>query len=229
MRRKKPERLKSNTPGTILDTAEKLCAAKGIDAVSIRDVAAAAGVSIPTIYHHFRSRAELLRAIVRSRFGEILQESEPLLTAVEAKAAPSVREILLTLLQPISSWRKPGREASLQFQALALVCALPAVKKEIDRGVAQLGRHVALLQRALPELSREEICWRLHFTMKLTHQTTFDYERLDIMSGGTCRSTDIEEALDRALHYAEAAFRAPPSQAKRQIGRKTARRPRQTK
>jgi AcrR family transcriptional regulator len=45
------------TAETILDTAERLCALHGIEAVSIRDIAAEADVSIAVIYHHYKSKA----------------------------------------------------------------------------------------------------------------------------------------------------------------------------
>jgi hypothetical protein len=74
----------------------------------------------------------------------------------------------------------------------------------------------ALLQRALPDLTHEDICWRLHFTIKLSHQTRWDAARLSILSDGECNSEDEEEALARALGFAEAALMAPafPSNAK---------------
>jgi hypothetical protein len=57
-----------------------------------------------------------------------------------------------------------------------------------------------------------DICWRLHFTMKLTHQNDLDMARLTIMSKGQCRGDNHEEALIRGIAYAEAAFSGPPVQ-----------------
>lgn len=201
---------KPSTAETILDTAERLCARDGIEAVSIRDIAAEAGVSISVIYHHYKSKANLLRAIVQTRFHEISEEHESLLAHLEGQKSPAVRDILRAVLQPINQWRRPERQAALQFYALALVCPTPELRQIIDGGVVGLHRVVALLERALPGLSHEDICWRLHFTMKITHQTRWDAVRLDIMSKGDCRSDDVEEALERGIAFAEAAFLAPP-------------------
>src|SRR5687768_3309395 len=55
---------KRNTADAILEAAERLCVTHGIEAMSIRDVAAAVGVTVPVIYHHFGSRANLIRALV---------------------------------------------------------------------------------------------------------------------------------------------------------------------
>lgn len=201
---------KLGTAETILDAAERLCGKHGIEAVSIRDIAAEAGVSIAVIYHHYKSKANLLRAILRTRFEEIKEEHDRLLSDLEAQKSPAVRDVVRTVLQPINQWRRPERQAALQFYALALVCPLPEVKDAIDAGVVRLHRVVALLERALPGVTHEDICWRLHFTMKITHLTQWDAVRLKIMSEGDCHGDDAEEALARGIAFAEAAFLAPP-------------------
>jgi AcrR family transcriptional regulator len=219
--RKKPSAGKRNTAETILAVAENLCATHGIEAMSIRDVAAAAGVSIPVIYHHFGSRSELIRALVIHRFSEIGPEYLQLLEALEAQKSPSVRDIIRAVLQPVNQWRQPGREMSLQFYALALVCPLPEVKDTLDTGVAGFHRIVTLLERALPQLTTEEICWRLYFTLKLSHQTTWDVARLSLLSKGLCDGSDPDETLRRNIAFAEAAFLAPPSSSpKKKVPRK---------
>jgi AcrR family transcriptional regulator len=200
-----------NTAEAILEAGERLCAAHGIEAMSIRDVAAAVGVSLPVIYHHYGSRSNLVRAICINRFGEIGGEYQQMLATLEAQEAPAVADIIRAVLQPVNQWRKPGRESSLQFYALALVCPLPEVKDLMDAGVAGFHRPVALLQRALPHLTHEEICWRLYFTLKLSHQTAWDAARLTLLSNASCNASDPEEALARAISFGEAAFLAPPS------------------
>jgi AcrR family transcriptional regulator len=209
---------KLDTAATILDAAELLCATHGIEALSIRAVAAEAEVSIPVIYHYYNSRSNLLRAILQARFTEVSGEYHRLLTALEAQESPAVKDIVRAVLQPINNWRKPGREASLQFYALAIVSPVAEVKEALDEGVVGFRRVVALLQRALPELSHEDICWRLHFVIKLSHQTRWDAARLTIVADGDCNSDDEDEALTRAIAFAEAGFLAPPLSYKRKSG-----------
>ena len=48
----------------ILTVAERLFAERGYDHVSVRDVAAAAGVTHPLIYYHWGSKRELLAAVL---------------------------------------------------------------------------------------------------------------------------------------------------------------------
>lgn len=207
--RNKAAASKRNTADAILEAAERLCATHGIEAMSIRDVAAAVGVSIPVIYHHYGSRSNLLRTVALNRFSEIGREYQQMLATLEAQESPAVHDIIRAVLQPVNQWRRPGREASLQFYALALVCPLPEVKETLDVGVAGFYRIVALLQRALPHLTHEDICWRLCFTIKLSHLNAWDANRLTYLSKGSCNGSDPDEALARAVAFAEAAFLAP--------------------
>lgn len=47
----------------------------GYHGTSIRDVAAAAGLSVPGVYHHFRSKQDILRALMDTTMAELLGRS----------------------------------------------------------------------------------------------------------------------------------------------------------
>jgi AcrR family transcriptional regulator len=54
-----------NTRAHILETAWGLIGERGVQAVTVADIAAASGVSRQLVYHHFESRAGLLVAMTR--------------------------------------------------------------------------------------------------------------------------------------------------------------------
>jgi len=61
----------------ILDAAQTLFAAKGVDGVSIRQIAEEAGISKATVFHHFQSKDELYQAVVKRScegIGELLAQ-----------------------------------------------------------------------------------------------------------------------------------------------------------
>jgi len=195
----------------ILETAERLCGERGLESVSIRDIAKEANVSISVIYHHYESKANLLRTILRTRLEELGKIRGAVFAEVEADPEPELRKILYAIFAPVVRLRAPGsgREATVQYLARALVSTIPALKEETDATVYHLRQVVSLLQRALPNLSHKEICWRLHFTFGIEHMTHWDDARLAIMSDGECDGNAIEESIERAVAYAEAAFLAP--------------------
>ena len=54
-----------NARAHILETAWRLVGERGVQAVTVADIAAASGVSRQLVYHHFESRAGLLVAMTR--------------------------------------------------------------------------------------------------------------------------------------------------------------------
>jgi AcrR family transcriptional regulator len=69
----------------LLDVAEEVFAANGVQASSMEDVAEAAGVTKPIVYDHFGSKDRLLAAVIL-RAGSVL--SETILAAVSVASSP---------------------------------------------------------------------------------------------------------------------------------------------
>jgi AcrR family transcriptional regulator len=63
------ERPPRNARAHILETAWRLVGERGVQAVTVADIAAASGVSRQLVYHHFESRAGLLVAMARHHDG----------------------------------------------------------------------------------------------------------------------------------------------------------------
>jgi AcrR family transcriptional regulator len=58
-------------PQALIETAVKTIAKKGIDSLSLRELASRAGVSPGAPYHHFSSRSELLASIAEVGFARL--------------------------------------------------------------------------------------------------------------------------------------------------------------
>jgi AcrR family transcriptional regulator len=62
----------------ILDAALRLMSEQGASAASMRQLAAAAGLNVATLYHYFPSKADLVRAVLEERrWGERLNAEPP--------------------------------------------------------------------------------------------------------------------------------------------------------
>jgi AcrR family transcriptional regulator len=202
----------SADPSTvILEAAERLCGERGLEAVSVREIAAEADVNLSAINYYFGSRINLLLTIFKTRVAELDQERRALLERASSAPTPDLREILRAVLMPLARWRtvQSNRRAALQFICRALTTAEPELKAMIDVGVISFRDVIALLQRALPHLSFEELCWRFHFMMSIEHMNFWDVGRLQLLSEGKCHSDDLNESLERAVDFAAAGFTAP--------------------
>lgn len=80
----------ARTKAAIMEAGRRLFAERDIAAVSIRDIAAAAGVSHGLVQHHFGTREQLVAAIVRQEVAELAAAT----WAIPADAAGADRERL---------------------------------------------------------------------------------------------------------------------------------------
>ena len=62
-----------NNRSKILDRALDLFSARGYDAVGVQEVADAAGLKKPTLYHYFGSKSGLLKTLLGAYFDELFQ------------------------------------------------------------------------------------------------------------------------------------------------------------
>ena len=68
----------TSTRDRIVETALRLFSERGTASVSVRDLAEQAGVTVPGLYYHFASKAELIQAVYQARgMGRSIEELEP--------------------------------------------------------------------------------------------------------------------------------------------------------
>ena len=80
--------------GKLLQTAAHLFRNKGYERTTVRDLASAVGIQSGSIFHHFKSKDDILRAVME----ETIHYNTALMR-VELAAASSVRERVLALIR----------------------------------------------------------------------------------------------------------------------------------
>ena len=195
----------------ILDAAEMLFAEDGLHAVSVRQIAAAAGVPIGLITYHFGTKEGLYRAVFERRSPTIVEqrlaglriaEDDPdtgrrLELIVKALVLPMVR---LRLLDEESRFgRLMAREASdpNAFERGIIPQMFDPVAQEV----------VAALSRALPDRSKTQIYWGYQFMLGSLVFLMSDTGRIERLSGGLCRSQDAETVSRYLVPFLTAALR----------------------
>jgi AcrR family transcriptional regulator len=135
--------------GRILDAALRLMSEQGSTAASMRQLAAACGLNVATLYHYFPSKADLLRSVVEERrYGERLVLDRP---PLDLDAPPRDRLVALldwlwaNALEEEAVWRLLVGEAvrgeTAASHAAREVVDLLAVTLErwLDDGLPELG------------------------------------------------------------------------------------------
>lgn len=159
-RRKKSNREK------ILDTAERLFAARGSQAVSLREINTAAGVSQGVLHYQFGGRDGLIEALLDRRFPTITGHRNTLIQKIkDSETAPSYRQLIEVLLLPLAHLSLSEGKAGQRF--LTMLDKLSrernrAFLKIINRYFSELGdEFFALLQQVFPDSTQHEIQFRL--------------------------------------------------------------------
>lgn len=113
----------------VLDAARGLFVRRGIDAVTIAQIARKAGVSVPTVYAHFKSKEGILRALLKGAlFGPRYQKALERL----AGEKDAVRLIELTAVVARSIYEGESAELGLVRGSSAFSPALRKTEQEFE-------------------------------------------------------------------------------------------------
>lgn len=202
-----------DTRERVLDAAERLFADYGLDRVSIRDITGAAGVNLGAINYHFGSKDNLIVAVVERRIAPASEERLRGLEAVEKAAGgkpPSLEAILEALFRPAvkqAMQEAQGGRTFAKLMARSFVDPHPAVEKTMHRYVGEVAKRFdAALLRVMPELTMEDVFWRMHLLMGALHHSLLVVGRK--APHGHAVRMDAETYLRRFLKFAVAGFRA---------------------
>lgn len=217
------------TRDRILDAAERLFAGRGFHGVSVRDITGAAGVDVALASYHFGSKMGVLEAVFLRRAADLNDERIARLDAVLAAAsrrAPRLEDIIDAFTSPLldrSSRGSPGWKS--YFALIAEINNTPELggvlmSRYFDPVVQ---RFIAAIRLALPGCDDRDLYWAYHFLSGSLTLTFAETGRIDRLSGGACRSTDLASVHERLVPYCAAGFRALCSRAGARKARPTRR------
>lgn len=191
----------------LLNAAERLFAKRGYHGVSIRDITDAAKVDVALVNYHFGTKRALLKSVFERRAEVLNRERLERLEAVRIHAGGTLdlQAVVNAFMEPLiqrSMRGGPGWKAyfaltaqvnnSLEFSILMTRSFDPVVHKFID-----------VLKEALPGADPRDVYWGYHFLTGALTLTFAETGRLDRLSNGICRSSDLD-----AVHARFAPFMA---------------------
>jgi len=204
-----------NTKDRILDAAERLFARDGFEATSLRAITTEADVNLAAVNYHFQSKEALVQAVIGRRMGPVNAQRLALLDAYEAEAgdAPvTLEKIMDAFLRPVIEM--VGSHAHEFVPLIGRLYTEPgefAVRLYKQQFEHMAQRFIAALQRALPEVPRAELAWRIHFAVGALAHTMGASRLLKLMSGGVSDVSDVEGTLARLKAFVSAGFTAAVS------------------
>jgi AcrR family transcriptional regulator len=212
---RQPKKTTAETRERVLEVAERLFAERGLDAVSVRDIIAEAEANLGAINYHFGTKDGLIEAIFERRLVPSTQERLRALEAVEMAAGdqpPKLEAVLEAIFRPVVEEAMDPKRGGITFGKLMARCFVDPnpVMERVMRShfTPVVKRFDAALSRAMPNLSPEDVFWRMHLLMGGLHQSLLLLDRKP-PPGLPRFQVDAENYIRRFVAFATAAFRAP--------------------
>jgi len=167
-----PTRLSpADTKTRILDAAETLFVSGGFESMSMRQITGAATVNLAAVNYHFGSKDALIHAVLSRRLDPLNEQRVAMLEAFENALGDKLtcEHVLVAMFLPaVRIFRSdaPLADRYLHFLGRAYTDPSTVVRDFINTHYIQtLGRFFFAFQRTLPDLSREDLGFRLNFAM----------------------------------------------------------------
>lgn len=215
--RRKPLPPKTDRRTAILDAAEAEFSAHGFDAVTLRTIAARAGVDLALPHYHFDSKDNLFVAVFRRRAEDLNAWREAALTqAVNAArpGAPSVEAIVRAYLEPLLKGAHLSEPGWKNYYALvAYVNNTPGwggrlMAESFD---PLIRKFLEALRLAIPGLKDKDLYWGYHCLSGALTLALAQTGRIDELSGGAVQSENLDEACAHMVRFMTAGFEATQS------------------
>ncbi len=199
----------------ILDAAEELFMQHGFEGTSMRLLTARAGVNLAAVNYHFGSKHALIEALFRRRLDPMNTARIAALDELEREgrvlAAESIiRAFVGPSLRMIEDAKGGGRNF---IRLLGRTYSEPAkaVRALIGQMYAPaMQRYKAALERALPQMPRDELVWRMHFMFGTLAYTLAATDTVQLIAG--CKPEDRYDSRlleDRLTAFLAAGLHAP--------------------
>jgi AcrR family transcriptional regulator len=206
---------KPNMREAILAAAEELFSTNGFNAVSVRDIAQAAGANPGSVTYHFKTKDGLLLEIYQRHCMPMNLRRSELLEA--AKRVRDVQDRLEAIVRayvvPAFSSGSDLAGGGVRFTRLRAI--MSAEGNEVARRIiAQTfddtsHAFIDAIHESLPNVPRTEIVWRSHFLLGALYYTLVTPERVSRLSRGEADGADPGDAIEQIVKSTVASLQAP--------------------
>ncbi|QBY03041.1 MULTISPECIES: TetR/AcrR family transcriptional regulator [unclassified Thalassotalea] len=204
-----------DTKTKILNAAEILFADKGFTSTSLREITSEAEVNLAAVNYHFGSKKELIKALMKRYLDELNPPLVASLNAVNQQTPkPSLNDVFEAFVEPLLSlneFRENGTSIFLQLLGRSYIDSQGFLRWFITTNYPHIiDNFVIAVEKAYPELTREEIFWRLHFTMGTVVFTMSSSAALiDIADNDFGNKVDVAGVIKRIIPYVASGVGAP--------------------
>jgi AcrR family transcriptional regulator len=198
-----------NTKERILHAAEDLFAQHGFAGTSLRQVTSRADVNIAAVNYHFGSKENLVHEVFKHRMDEMSEKRLASLSAAVEKDPADMEAILLAFIQPALALTLDRHGASfVRVLARAYAEKNDGLRNFLSENYGQVLREFAkAIARCLPDLSKEELYWRMDFVAGALTYAMADFGLIK-RQPGVSEKSHCEKAAQHLIKFAQAGLKA---------------------
>jgi AcrR family transcriptional regulator len=201
----------------ILDAAEELFMLHGFEATSMRQLTAKAGANLAAVNYHFGSKDALIEAVFRRRLDLMNATRIAELDRMEREAGGkplAPRQIIgafvgasLRMIEDASG----GGRNFIRLLGRAYTEPAKPIRALIGQMYAPtMERFKAAFVKALPELPKDELVWRMHFMFGTLAYTLAATDTVQLIAGAKPEDRyDARLLEDRLTAFMAAGLHAP--------------------
>lgn len=201
-----------STKDRILGAAEELFAQFGFTGTSLRQVTSRADVNIAAVNYHFGSKENLVNEVFRRRMDDMSAQRLGALKAAMEQHPGELEPILAAFVQPALAMAQDrhGGGAFVRVVARAYAEKNDRLRKFLSDHYGHVLRDFGkAIGACVPDLSKEELYWRLDFLAGALTYAMADFGLIKRPAGVT-EAAHRERAARELIHFAAAGFKVEP-------------------
>lgn len=204
----------------ILDTAERICAEKGFESLSVRAISELAGVNLNAVTYHFGGKHRLFEEMFKRRVVPLNEERLALLDAAFSKQTPpTLDDVLYAFIRPpmrlsVPADTETGNSAIVVMQFLSRAFSMPGEEQFLGKYYEPVrSRFLVALKHFLPEVPLEDILWRYNLMVGAIIYAMGGMERMERLPRAFATTqiqydNDLEVLVQRFVNFFSAGFHA---------------------
>lgn len=201
----------SRTAARILDSALQLFAARGFDAVTVRDIAEHAGANPAAISYYFGAKEQLIQQAIRSVIRPLNALRLSALDDVFARKPKSriaIDDVVRAMIEPTvrACFTGAGPERHYaRIWMMSLSLRQPYIDEVMNEQTDEmLERFIAAMSKVLPDSDSTRLYWGYDFMMGAMLHILLDpsrNHRLRRVSDGLCDTSNPDEVISELVAF----------------------------
>lgn len=191
----------------LIIAAQKLFAQRGYNGVSVRDIAAEAGMNSASIGYYFGGKENLLAEVYRHAAAPMKAERQRRFAELDARGMNDLPALIEAFVRPALLADESGSflrlRTILSAENADIFTELTAAN--FDDSSADF---IERLCRALPRQPRQTLMWRFHFLLGTLYYSATGPQRIVALSGGQCDPRDVDKLLASLVPFLVAGLSA---------------------